>query len=47
MSFPVKIQEVIKLTSLEIAPTAFKFGICNFESEKYISVKETAQVKLF
>jgi hypothetical protein len=40
-NLPIRFQELIKLGSLEIGAQSFKFGVCNMESDKYISVKET------
>ena len=37
---PIKFQEITKLTSLELSPECFKFGVCNMESDLYISAKE-------
>ena len=37
---PLKFQEVIRLTSFGIDTKCFKFGVTNFESDKYISIKD-------
>jgi len=39
-NIPIKFSELVKLGSLEVNPSSFKFGVCNMESDKYISVKE-------
>lgn len=41
---PVNFQEVIKLTALAVDPKSFKFGVTNFESDKYISIKDLSAV---
>ena len=40
MAQPIKFQEVTKLTSFELAPSSFKFGVVSLESDKYLSAKE-------
>jgi hypothetical protein len=40
MTLPFKFQEVTKLTSFELSPSSFKFGVVSLESDKYLSAKE-------
>lgn len=38
---PVKTVEAYRLSQLGINPANYKFGVTNFESDKYITVKDT------
>jgi hypothetical protein len=40
MSVPFAFKEVTKLTSFELSPQSFKFGVVSLESDKYLSAKE-------
>lgn len=48
-SFPVKLQEIAKLANNEvygIDPRSLKFQVTCIESEKYISVADSSDVKI-
>ena len=40
MTQPIKVNEPYKLTSFELSPSSFKFGVVSLESDKYLSAKE-------
>lgn len=39
---PVRTTESFRLSQLGINPANYKFGVTNFESDKFITVKDTA-----
>ena len=42
---PVKIINVVGLQTLQIDPKYFKFGVTNFESDKYICIRDAIGVR--
>lgn len=40
VSDPIKTTPVLNLVNLQVDPKNLKFGVCNFDGDKYISIKE-------